>query len=224
MTKSKSARILATLVVALALGAVASASASAALPEFVPGEGAKFPIAVKYSEAASSHIENTGGSRWTTCTATTVTGNITAAKAASLTLAFTGCKANLEGSCHTSGAPEGQETLSGTGSLVYIKKTTKQVGLLLAVSATKILCGNVTINVRGSIVIPVTPINTLTSALTIIVHGTNGKSEFRSYENEKGETKGAHLETNIGVGYEESCLFVEGQSRLATSSPLTIFA
>jgi len=220
LMRHKGRTMLAALVAVLALGVVASASASAALPEFVPGEGAKFPVAAEVTSVTSTVLENDAGSQWSDCQGVTLKGSVTGAKTASLTAELTNCRVSGDEQCHTSGAPEGHETLSGTGSLVYVSKATKQTGLDFTVAAAKILCGSLTINVKGSFVIPVTASG---GKLNVQIKGSGGKPETKYYENEKGEKKSCYLETNFGVGYEESDLNI-GELKLATSSPLTISA
>jgi hypothetical protein len=220
--KSKRGVLLALLAV-LVMSAVSVASASAALPEFVPGEGG-FPITVKNSQSKlASGISDATGEKYT-CEGVNTSGSITAGKTMSLTIERGRC--NREGrECYTEGAELGTETFSGSATLAYIKKSEKKVGIVFTVNPTVIHCGSITEGVRGSIVIPITPINTLTSEPALVLEGNGaGVQEYRSYENEKGEVKKAYLELNWGAGYKTAALEVTGQIKLATSRAVTIKA
>jgi hypothetical protein len=128
--RHKSKTMLTALFAVFAFAAVASASASAALPEFVPAEGAKFPItfqdAAQKSDSSLLAIDDEYSPR---CTGSQVKGEITAAKVASVTLELTGCY--YAGAKWSTGrGEEGKETmvLPGKGTLVYINKAEKRSG------------------------------------------------------------------------------------------------
>ncbi len=216
-----------TLFAVFALAAVASASASAALPEFVPSEGG-FPIAFNGSSAtAPSAVEIATGAPFGYCTGYGVTGEITGAKSATLTLEVKSCHQS-ERYYHTEGAKEGTLVLPCTANVVYIKKATKQVGLLVKLPApyvTVLTESGIHLGVRGSILVPVTPVNTRTSTLKIAVHASKNKPEVNEYENEQGEIVKAHLESEpFGGGWWASALHIEGEPSLSTAVPVTLDA
>jgi hypothetical protein len=216
----------AVLVAVFAMSAVGVASASAALPEFVPASGEKFPITVEFNGyTTGSYFESTGGAKWPGCSGLKAKGEITSTKATSLTVEVKGCKQGIT-ECNTVGAGKETEVFSGTGSLVYIKKATIQVGTVLKLTEAEIRCGKLPIKIRGSVVIPVTPINIKTSTLDLTIHKSAkiGVQEFTEYENENGEKKGAYLELNAGSGFLQACWAVGGIVGMSTSKPLTISA
>jgi hypothetical protein len=222
--RHKSRTMFAALVAVLALTAVASASASAALPEFMPSAGGKYPITFEGSSAtAHSKITNVLEEPPSKCEGFNTRGEITGSKALSLTVEFTKCR-DASKECQTVGQLLGIEILSGTAKLVYINKATKQVGIVLAENPAVIKCGSIEYGLRGSLVIPITPLNTNTSKLGLRIEGNgSGTQEFESYENEKGEVvKKAHLELNFGSGYKGMALEVAEELKLATSKPLTV--
>ncbi|HEV3047027.1 MAG TPA: hypothetical protein VGY13_06655 [Solirubrobacteraceae bacterium] len=218
-----------TLTVAFALTAVASATASAALPEFVPGTGEKLPIKLEGSVSGATEVtlrnETNNGIY---CDGTSFKGEITGAKAASLTAELKNCKAEDKSNyqCSTSGAGTGDVVVSGSGTLNYIDKATKRVGLVLKVAKEEILCGGAyEYVIRGSIVIPLNPIDTKTSTLDMAIKGLT-KQEFTSYENESGEIKTAKLEVEVGAGFQPLVwnVGVVGEIALSASKPFTISA
>jgi hypothetical protein len=215
----------AALVAVFVMSAVGVASASAALPEFVLGEGEKFPVTIeKKYKNVQGFFENTSGSKFGTCTGVGVKGEITGAKAGSLTIEMENCH---QGSllCHSVGSEQEHEVFSGNVSLDYIKKATKQVGIVLKLNEIPIVCGKTTINIKGGLVIPITPINTKTSTLDLRFNGAAGIQEFTSYENEKGEIKHEAMLTWFGVWRESDLVINEGkQLELPTSKAVTINA
>jgi hypothetical protein len=217
--------MLAALVAVFALGALGSASASAALPEFVPGTGEKLPATLEGSlSSAESSFKNETGVRAFGCTGAKFKGEVTGAKAASLTLELEGCRTEASSTCHSAGAAEGHVVVSGAAALDYISKATKRVGLVLKLNEVEVSCGGVEYAlIRGSVVVPVTPINTKTSKVDLVIKTVSGKQEVSSYENEKGEVKTVKLEMAIPAW--ENVTFEVGQEiKLASSKPLTIDA
>jgi hypothetical protein len=222
--RHKSRTIFAALVAVFAFAAVASASALAALPEFIPSEGAKWPITMEGSAAtASGRFDTINGHNWE-CSGNRVKGEITAAKALSATLELTNCSNLNEGGFQT-GEEVGTVVLSGKGTLVYLNKAEKKVGILDEIPATEIRSegGQVNIHVRGKLLIPITPINTSTTKFTLPIHGEGGLQEHRTYENEKGEVIKGHLEYAFNGGaYKEADLNMEGENHVTASKALTV--
>jgi hypothetical protein len=209
-----------TLTAVFALTAVASAPASAALPEFTPNAGYKFPITLKGNSVETAEVW-LGNFR---CYGIAFKGEITGAKAvSSLTTEAENCEyLGNHFKCQTEGATTGHLVIPGTGSLVYIAKATKLVGIVLTVPKLKFKCGT-QFFVQGGVVIPVTPINTQTSQIGMNVERlSRTEQRYTTYENELGEMKEAFLEINEGSGYRKAALGVPEEIRLATSHPLTI--
>jgi hypothetical protein len=223
----KGRTMFAALVAALALGVVASASASAALPEFVPGTGESFPSVVEYSYAGA-HVEYrllSGNAM--ECKGVTAKGSVTGAKALSLTVELSDCTTGSgRTKCKTSGAAEGHVIQPVTGTLVYLSKATKQVAVDLKPTVeTEILCSTIEIINKGSVPAPITPVNTKASTFDLKISASEkNKQEYTHYENEQGKLTSAFFELNAGAGWELAALNFSEQVTLASSKPLTIDA
>jgi hypothetical protein len=192
MMRSKSGSALAAFVAVLAIGVVMSASASAALPEFVPGAKESFP-ATFTTTAGPSTWSLPGENSWS-CSSIAGAGTISSAKSVtSTTLDFKGCGFERLGSkiwCTSPGAEKGEiRTTASEGTLVYTSKAAKTVGILF--KPTGSFSCLATGEIRGSIVLPITSVNTRTSEFWL--DSTLGN---KGYENEAGEKKTATLETN----------------------------
>jgi hypothetical protein len=195
--RHKSRTIFAALVAVLALGAIASASASAALPEFVPGEGAKWPITFQDAAGArSSAIDSYNYSIAPHCEGSQVKGEITAAKVASVTLELTGCWYAGGHEFWTEGQKQGTIVLPGKGTLVYIDKAEKKVGILDELKATKLKVSpegeGWKAEIAGKLVIPITPLNTSTTKFALPIHSSSKNAdiqEYRSYGSLNGRNK-----------------------------------
>jgi hypothetical protein len=221
--RHKGRTMLTALVAVLALGVVASASASAALPEFVPGAGTKFPIALEASmPTARTEINLGAGSGGATgiCQGLKIAGSITGAKTLSLPVQLEKCQLG-EQACYTTGASEGTENPFGSATLVYINKSKKEVGLLISQAKVKGVCAGGNWSLKGEVVVPITPINTKASSFEIVAKG-NGKEvpNYRTYENANGETVSVKL--GFGEALQQTALEVSEPITLKTASPLTI--
>jgi hypothetical protein len=222
--RHKSRTALAALVAVFAISAVAAASASAAYPEFVPGEGESFPIGLSLSKSAhTSRIHAAAPVGLEECASLAFKGEISGAKAYALTAELGGCGYGGTSACSTKGAESGTIVLSGSGSPVYIEKATKKVGILFNLHEVEVSCGGFGFRLRHSIVIPVSPVNTKTSALTLsIKEGRSLQNEYRSYENEKGEKVSAYLQESWSrEGWTEAD-WSAGEPTLTTSKPVTL--
>jgi hypothetical protein len=224
--RHKSKTMFAALLAVLALGAVASASASAALPEFVPAEGG-FPIKLEGALSSTNAYFSYGAYRaFGTCTSANVKGEITGAKVLSATLELKRCSHNFAGaSCRTFGAPFETEILPGNASLVYINKAAGQVGIVFEPNPqpVEVICSpEQPYHLRGAIVIPLTPLKTKTTTLSITANLVKDSQEFVKYENEKGEMISAHLEAKVLSGWTGSGLALGEKVSLTASKALTI--
>jgi hypothetical protein len=221
------------LVAMVALGSLAAASASASLPEFT----GPFPIRheASYGEVK---FETTTGSRLECSNAPghggTGTGEITAAKTITLKLTLKGCKYASLYACKTEGASEGEiRTGSIKGTLVYLAKATKEVGIAFNPYEPKTLeeakvppttlasinCSNAAaITLRRTLLGHVRPVNTATTGFEQWFAQNNGQQTPSKYENEGAEWSGvAEVAVNAGsfkeAGFQtnrpESKLFTE---------------
>lgn len=136
------------------------------------------------------------------------------------------CEALEVGPCETKASGAGNVTIGGIATLAYIKKSTKQVAVVLPIAETKIYCQSEISELKGSIILPITPVNTKTTTLEMKIHQTGaGKQEFTKYENEKGELVTANLKwsSNNGIWFE-AALEVIPTVKLTTAKSITISA
>jgi DNA-binding beta-propeller fold protein YncE len=212
--RHKGRTALVALVAVFVLGAVASASALAAPPEFVPKSGESFPIKLEdgmHAGFAAFRTELEFGS----CSENRTTGEATGPKTIPLTLEWAGCK-DGSSSMTSEGAASGHIVIPGTGTLVYIDKATGQVGVLLTLKEVKIEIGTTQLALKGSVVIPVSPTNTESESLDLPLHeGKNaGQQEYSGYENEKGEQKFATLEVVIAKKAAPASIEIAGTNQM----------
>jgi hypothetical protein len=217
--RHKSKTMLAALVAVLALGAVAAASASASAPEFVPKAGETFPSSIGNSMHAGSVSFSWPSMTWGTCSENKTQGTITGSKAVSLTLEWAGCSSGW----HSEGSAEGHIVLTGTGTLTYIARSTEKVGIVLAIKEVKLLSGSSYIKLRGSLVIPITPLNTETNKFALPIHEAGlGEQEISTYENENREVTEARPQIEFGTAFKRAGIEVQGGNELTTGKSLTI--
>jgi hypothetical protein len=171
------------LAVMIAVPAVVSASASAALPEF----SGPFPKPFKVTSGAL--LAETVNKVQARCKAGTNSGEITGPQTGGATLKLTGCEVfGLK--CSSAGAAPGEivsNLLSAT--LGYINKAKKEVGISLE-SATggavaEFSCGSVHIRETGSVIGKLTPVNKEVAA---------GKPFSLKFTQKKGKQKPTKFE------------------------------
>ena len=219
--RSKSITALVALVAVLALSAVASASASAYTPTFVPLEGG-FPATFSGSVGQAKW---SGPVEATSCEGgASITGEITGSKTASLTIELHQCVDEKGEACRSEGAEGGQEVLSGTATLVIADREPARAALLFTPKQEMVICeAPLWQELKGSLVIPVE-----TSAggkdLTFKVKGNGaGKQEHTVYVNENNEEiKGVYFKINFGTTYKQAALELEGLVEAPLSEPLEI--
>jgi len=167
----------------IAVPAVVSASASAALPEF----SGPFPKPFKVKSGA--FIVETVNRVKASCKAGTNAGEMTGPQTGRATLKLTGCEVSGF-KCSSAGAAPGEivsNLLSAT--LGYINKAKKEVGISLE-SATggtvaEFTCGSVRVTETGSVIGKVTPINKKVKAgkpFTLKFTQTRGKQKPTKFE------------------------------------------
>jgi hypothetical protein len=183
----------------VALTAIASATASAAAPEFNPGAaGTKFTGtsgAGTLSTAAKGIIE---------CTADTVSGELTGAtkKQATATISFTGCKAFGFIGAKSLGDAEGTILVKANLELCYINKANKEVGVLTEPSEpVHVEVAGKLLKITGDAVGAITPVNLKGKKFSIVYKqkggvqepaGCEGKTEnLKVQENETGAIENA---------------------------------
>jgi hypothetical protein len=208
--RSKSIRTLVALLAALALGALATASASAALPElegpFASKAPGHFTLTIKIIE-----FEAQGGTM--TCETANGEGTVTTPKTKTLAfsaITFKGCQLGSWGKCTSSGAASGE--LRGEpntdATLAYLSKSEKSVALVFNPAGAKtsfipaFKCGgSLSVGpVIGSVAGSIGPINTSTTGFSLAFYGSEGVQSIREYENESGVMVKSGLEWNTGLG------------------------
>lgn len=185
-------------IVALAIGAVTAASASAAELEQTPTSG-KFTVS-----AAGGTFQTKSGSE-ITCKTVSGSGEVTGAKTATSKVTFEGCTSS--GVKCTAGKTSGSIETEINGELVWLSKAGLSAGqkLTLAKELT-VTCLFIKIKVKGSTLCPIEPVNEKTTTLKLTCKQKGGKQEFTEYENEEGKKIQAITLTNISGTFEESGL------------------
>lgn len=202
---------LGALMVVLALSAAVSASASAALPEFATGPGEKL-TETKYKMREGlpwTGWETTQGDTFA-CSdqgaagKSTFEGSFLGPKTVSGKFVFTRCSLG----CKSEGAKlEEIATVELEGTLVYISKATKKVGITFKPKSGKYLtkfkyCDGFPGEVKGSIIIPLRgELNTLAYGFGVgPLNETKGIQQINQYENEEGKLVSSELSTEWPSG------------------------
>lgn len=189
---SKRAKILGVVLGAvLALTAIAAASASAALPEYVPNSGT-FPI--KFTSTSGKGTLQTTTGETVTCTSDSNVGELTGPKSGTVTVTFNGCTTTFFGfpiSCKTAGKASGEIVTSKLNSeLVYAVGKTQVLNLLSSPTGTEaeFECAGNTVKVTGSVLGLFPTINKQLHSTSLVLNQTSGKQEFEEYVNASGTT------------------------------------
>jgi hypothetical protein len=150
------------LVAMFAMSAVASATASAALPELVNSSGVELVKKNFTIKSGAGKLESTLGT--VECSSDTGSGKVTGLKTDEATVTFKGCKLAGTSTTCQSGAEAGVIVTNALKSeVVYIKSTEpKEVGVKITPVGTllaKFSCGTLTFEVSGETTGKITPIN-----------------------------------------------------------------
>jgi hypothetical protein len=206
----------------LALGVVASASASAALPQFVPAEGGKFPIKLESKVKDEWKLADADGGT-ITCTSSKLKGEIKGAKALSLAFELEGCASNTRGACETKGLAEGHLALNGEEKLVYLSKTNKTVATIVTMPNFK--CGGGTYTTEGGELLPLSPVNKKGSEIGFTALGNGaGIMDVRHYETEKNKEQFEQITWELGAGEGDVSAETNGTVTLTGASQFTLEA
>lgn len=188
MIRSRFGSMLAALAAVLAFAAVASASASAELPEF---HFLKFPAKFTGTGGQVSFKEASGTYK---CKATSISGSVVGPKELSgVVIKFNGKGEGGEAGCSSFffQTEHGEEwwTKELTGRIAYLSKTSKEVGLLLQPVAEPVAKGShasSTATIKGSVIAPITPVNTITQNFTLTYQeGEQHKEQWTHFEGEE---------------------------------------
>jgi hypothetical protein len=206
------------LVAVFMIGVVASATASAALPELVNKEG-KEVVKKKFTGTGAGGTFETKGGEAVKCKAASSKGEITGLKTQSVENKFTSCTAAAGLlKCKTAGAATGEIALKLNAKVVYLKEASKTVGIDLELPGTiTIECtgfGSETLKVRGSTLCSTT--TALSTKGTTTCNQTKGVQEFTEYE--EGGVKHVAITETEGSGLKK---FPFEQSGLSSTNEIT---
>jgi hypothetical protein len=173
------------LVAVFAMSAIATASASASLPELVNREGREVVKKKFTGKATGSSTFETKSGEAVKCTGGTTKGEVTGVKTQTVENKFTSCSAAAGLlKCKTKGAASGEIALKLNAKIVYISESAKTVGVDLVLPETiTIECTGLlseTLHVKGSTICSTT--TALSKKATITCRQTKGKQEFTEYE------------------------------------------
>jgi hypothetical protein len=141
------------------------------------------------------------------CDSSSAEGKFLTAKTASIEFKFKGCGADGS-SCTTPGDESGEIT---TGSLpaqlVYLSKEKHEAALVVNYHETDYAtwdCPDVTeAGIHGSIIVPITPVNTKTASLTLAFEGEEGKQKPRSFEGFEEKMSASPTLSLLGGPFDE---------------------
>jgi hypothetical protein len=173
--------IASSCVVAIAAaGALAAAPAFAALPEINGPTSDEGPL------SATSFTLKTVAKKVVKCAPTVGSlGGASAPKGVGMTLVMHGC-AMGKTSCHLPELGAGEVVINITGDLGYISKAKKQVGADLEGGAPPLItsfdCGSEAVEVTGSVIARIGPVNTPTSTLRFVLSAREGVQKPKSLE------------------------------------------
>jgi len=185
------------LVGALALSAVASASASAVLPEIVNSKGGELVKKKFTSKGTESRDFLTAANHGLfECVGFSGKGEVKGTRGGEETSTYTGCK--YASKCQTAGNREGEITFTTSVTPVWLNKAKEEVALLLSLKpgGFQFNCGSPLLQkytVSGAILVRVGVVNKLNTTYNFATKQTNGIPELREYENEAGEKVTANL-------------------------------
>jgi PPE-repeat protein len=189
----KLAIIGAAITAIVALSAIASTMATAALPEFLP-------TGLKFTGFGGKGTLAVSGGNTLECSSGTASGTITGPKTGTATLDLHTCKIfGLVGS-HSLGDAENVILVSGSSTLCYLSKAKKEVGMIITPTGevhVEAPSAGALAEVEGSMIGRLTPVDTTTLRFEIILKQSEGKQELLKCEGLEGET---HLSTSENEG------------------------
>jgi hypothetical protein len=116
--------------------------------------------------------------------------------------------------CHSVGDAAGVILTEGPFHVVYTNLSPLLLGILYLPNSFEVECEGLLIEIKGSVISSFTGIGTENSELTTAtgqLTGTKGKAAITKYYNDSGQLLKATLLSNVGVGFVESNLVVEGE-------------
>jgi hypothetical protein len=166
-----------------AITAITTSIATAALPEFSLSSGT-FPVKFTGFIQGKSKIGITGRPLETVeCEKASATGEITGAKTTTTNIHWEGCSIFGIVEAHTLGDPANNLLVTVTGTLCYINKSTKDVGIILTPTAPVHLESGSTLAIlTGSMIGLITPVNRLALEFRILLRAVEERQEFLKCE------------------------------------------
>jgi hypothetical protein len=244
MDVGKIKALMVTFILVFALGAVDAAGAAAIKPPrwaVASGVGETFPAALVAETREAVYFEQSGLGRLFTCGAGTLSGQITAPRASTgWKLELSGCLTNSE-ELHTTGAPQGtivikpSESTKETIMPEWLSYSQRTVAIHLWRLGTVRLYSTVgggqreILDLKGELLVPITPIDALTSTFSLAVNQKRGVQEYSKFEEALGpnsccvQTEGNFLKMSPagGQNYLQTGLQM-GQMTMYSSKPLEI--
>lgn len=219
-------------VVAVAVGAIGAASASAATPvlEFKPGPLASFPIEFE-TEGGGVTAVLSNYDHEVHCAGSEGFGEITGPRSAIGVYFFFGCEATSGGgpvSCQSEEAEEpGEiETEVVDADLVFIDQAKHEVGMLLAPNGETYMsfeCAGDEVEAVGPFLSPVGPLNQEANVFTASLGRVGAIQVPAEYEGPNGEGLPA-VPTALRLGEIPGTTGVELNFEIFTAAPLTVRA
>lgn len=208
-----------TVVALFALFAIASATASAALPSVTLLPGEKFPVAFE-GKSGKGILETVKGTT-VKCSSGKSSGSIEGEKTGKTTITFEGCESSGF-KCNTTGKGSGIIETSGTTTLVFDSLSPLGVALLLAVNETTFECtALVKVKVKGNILLLVKPLGEEVTSFELIVTQSKGVPGDTKYF-EGGVEKHPTLLSSIDGGAFENSADESTENKITTAKMVKI--
>jgi hypothetical protein len=176
-----------------ALTTITATIATAALPEFNKTK-------IKFTSLSGPGTLDVAGGNTIECESATDAGEISGPKTVTLQVDVRTCKIfGLIGS-HSLGDPENTILIAATGTLCYLNKAKKEVGLVLTPTGLLHIEAPVAAAlalIKGTLIGRLTPVNTTTLRGELILTQSEGKQGLLACEELAGET---HLSTSENEG------------------------
>jgi hypothetical protein len=205
------------LLAIFALGIISAATASAALPDLSQLAGEAYPAKLEGEEKSADILETISGSK---VTGTSVSLTLELAELSALgafTAAFRGVKEKTN-PCSTSGDAKEVVLVHGEYHIVLLVGGASY-GIVFLVGGFTIECGEpvkTKIKVKGDAIasLPKPEIGTDVTELGGVLEGSKGKNNITEYLNNGGTAVKGILESNFGLGYEQSMEEITGELKL----------
>jgi hypothetical protein len=205
----------------LALSGVATASASAALPEIVNKEGKaliknKFAADILGQERAVWFKTIAKEYVGVFCKTAAASGDFSGLKAGEVTFTLKGCLDGGAEYCTGTGERHAELVISFALAPVYINKASKELALLFTLHEASFECGAVPTTISGDFLVPIRKENVnkllgVGKPLWLLAEATGGEQSPKAYENEKGEKIEAFVNVNFDSGNKKAGAIFEAE-------------